>query len=108
MATERLLKQLKNLKGLTPHSLLAGAYKLQGYSQENAPVKTGFLKNSFESVENNDGAEMRVNTNYAYFVEVGTSKWAGKPYIRPAIDSHESDITKAIAKQVEIDIRSKL
>lgn len=96
------------MKGLTPHSLLAGAYKLQGYAMENAPVDTGNLRNSFESVETDSGAEMRVNTDYAYFVEVGTIKMKAQPYVRPAIDEHEADIVKAIANQIEKDMRSKL
>lgn len=100
-----LQKQLENLQGVTPHSLLAGALKLQGYAQENAPVDTGFLRSSALSRETEDGAEVVFQANYAYYVEFGTSKWAGKPYVRPAIDQHSAEIVSTTAEQIQKDIK---
>lgn len=105
---EKLTAQLRRIKKVSPHSLLAGALVLQKYSMENAPVKTGFLRNSHESREVADGAEMVVKANYAFYVEMGTRFWAGKPFIRPAIDEHGRDIVEAVARQVENDMRGKI
>jgi len=105
---DALNKQLESLKGLTPKSMLAGAYTLMKYSMENAPVKTGFLKNSHSANETADGAEMVVSAGYAEFVEFGTSKWEGKPFVRPAIDGHSDDIVKAVAEAIQEDIGGKM
>lgn len=105
---QKLITQLKKIKNVNKKSLLAGAYTLQRYSQENAPVKTGFLRNSHEARENRDGAELAVKANYAYYVEYGTSKWAGKPFVRPAIDEHSQEILKAVGEQIQRDIEAKI
>lgn len=105
---DKLNKQLSEIKNISPKSILAGAFTLQRYSMENAPVKTGFLRESHESVETPEGAEMRVNANYSVHVEFGTSKMAAQPYVRPAIDEHGKDIVEAVSKEVQKEINSKL
>lgn len=105
---KELQAQLAKIKNVNPHSLLAGALVLQRYSMENAPVLTGFLRNSHESVETDKGAEMRVKANYAYYQEFGTSRMAAQPYVRPAIDEHSDEIVKAVGEQVEKDIKGKI
>ena len=102
-----LQNKLRKLKGIgdNPKALLAGAFVLQKYSQENAPVgETGFLKNSISSRENTNGAEVFVGADYGYYVEMGTSKMAAKPYIRPAIEQHSNEIVNAVAKVLDGDI----
>ena len=106
---EKFKKALRSLENSTSSkSLLAGAFTLQKFSMENAPVKTGFLRNSHGSREVGDGAEMYVAANYGFFVEFGTSKWAGKPFVRPALDEHQSEIVKAISDQMEKELEGKL
>lgn len=105
---EKLRAALKKLENPSNKPLLAGAFTLQRFSMENAPVKTGFLKNSLGSRETGKGAEMYVAADYSFFVEFGTSKWAGKPYIRPAIDEHTTEIVEAIAKEMEAELKRKL
>lgn len=105
---DELLKKLSKLENPSTKSLLAGALTLQKYSMENAPVKTGFLKASAESNEIEGGAELRFTANYSAYVELGTSKWAGKPFVRPAIDEHSTEIVKAVADKVEEDIQKRI
>jgi HK97 gp10 family phage protein len=88
--------------------MLAGALVLLKYSMDNAPVETGFLKNSGESHETEKGAEMIFHTDYAYHVEMGTSKMPAQPYVRPAADEHEQDIVKAVGKQIEKDMKARI
>lgn len=105
---DKLSAQLNRIKDISPKAILAGAFTLQKYSMQNAPVKTGFLRNSHESRETRDGAEMIVNADYAFYVEFGTSKMGAKPFVRPAIDIHSKDVAKAVALQIQNDIRGKL
>ncbi len=100
-----LNKKLKKLKGIkTGKALLAGAYTLQRYSMENAPVDTGFLRQSHESAEVENGAEMRVTANYAIFQEFGTEKMPANAFVRRSIDENSEDIVKAVANQIDKDI----
>jgi HK97 gp10 family phage protein len=104
-----LTAQLRRIEDVDKgKALLAGALTLQKYSMQNTPVDTGFLKNSHESREVDDGAEMAVMANYAFYIEYGTSKMAAQPFVRPAIDEHFDDITRAVGKQVEAEIRGKI
>lgn len=106
---DELKAQLKRISELDrSKALLAGALILQRYSMENAPVKTGFLRNSHEARQNRAGAELVVKANYAYYVEFGTKKWSGKPYVRPAMDTKGNEIAKAVGEQVENQIREKI
>jgi HK97 gp10 family phage protein len=106
---DELLAQLENLKQLEfSKAALAGAFTLQKYSMENAPVKTGFLRASHESVETENGAEMRVNANYSFYIEYGTKKRPAHPFVRPAIDNHSTEIVEAIKNEIEKQIRGRL
>lgn len=102
---DKLSNKFRNLKGIKPNkSLLAGAYVLQRYSMQNAPVDTGFLRSSHHSEETEKGAEMEVSAHYAIYQELGTSRMPAHPFVRPAIDTHEKDILKAIEQQLQKDI----
>lgn len=104
----QLQRQLAKLKKVSPHSLLAGALVLQKYAMQNAPVKTGFLRNSATARETDKGAELAIQANYAYYVEFGTSKMAAQPYVRPAIDEHSHEVVEAVGKEIENEIKGKL
>ena len=103
-----LVQKLEKIKGINiKKALLKGAYVLQRASMKNAPVKTGFLRQSHESKETEAGAEMIVNANYSYFVEFGTSKRLPKPFVRPAIDTEKGNIERAVAKEVVKEVIDK-
>lgn len=61
-------------------------YAVHGDAMVNAPVDTGALRNSGEV--DVDGLEFRVGftVNYAGYVEHGTSRMAGQPYLGPAFE----------------------
>jgi HK97 gp10 family phage protein len=100
---DKLQKQLSEIPGIleNKHALLMGAFVLQRFSMINAPVKTGFLRGSMISRETDKGAEMEVGAEYAGYVEFGTAKWTGKPYVRPAIEEHSTEIVKAVKDEVD-------
>jgi HK97 gp10 family phage protein len=100
-----LLAQFESIKNLDmSQALLAGAITLQRYSMENAPVDTGYLRASHTSTTNENGAQMEVNTEYAYYVEYGTKKRQAHPFVRPAIDEHSNEILAAIKADLEKQI----
>ena len=106
---KELLKNFGNLKELnTSKSLLKGAYTLQKYSMENSPVKTGFLRQSHESIETGEGAEMHVNANYAYYQEFGTEKMPERGFVRKSIDEHSEEIVNVVGQDIENEIKGKI
>lgn len=100
---DKLNEKLNKLKKIpTAKALLKGAYLLQRYSMENAPVRTGFLRQSHESVEVEKGAELRVNAEYSFYVEMK------KPYVRPAIDEHSDEIVKVVSDGIENEVKGAI
>jgi HK97 gp10 family phage protein len=103
---KELLQTFEKLKDLDYlEALMAGGVTLQKLAQENAPVKTGFLRASAETVKTDDNVEVRFLANYAFYQEYGTAKMKAHPFIRPAIDNGSAEILKAIkdnlAKQLK-------
>lgn len=107
---DKLNDQLKNLKGIkTATALLAGAFTLQGYAQENSPVDTGANRDSAMSeITGDNEATMSFNMEYSYYLEVGTAKMQPKGYVRKAIDEHTDDVVKAVANQIEKEMRGAI
>jgi len=101
---DELLKQFGNLENMeTGDALLGGAYILQEESMRNAPVKTGFMRNSHQSTKTGkDEVEMAVTAEYAYYVE------QKKPYVRPAIDSKEKEIVTYVNKYLVEQIKREV
>lgn len=107
---DSLNKKLSNLKNISPHSLLAGAFVLERYAKENeeAYADTHFLQNSIVSRETETGAEVEAEASYAFYQEFGTSRMEAQPFMRPAIDEHSNDISKAVASQIKKDIAEQV
>ena len=105
MANQKWLAAMNSIRHISNKPLLAGALVLQRYSMQNAPVLTGFLRNSHSSRETNDGAQVEVGAEYAHYIEFGTSKMSARPFLRPALDEHRNEIVEAIEKQAAIEIR---
>lgn len=104
---DELMKQLSSIKGIKQHTeaLLAGALVIEKYAKEDAPVDTGFLRSSISSARTADGAEVRVDAEYAYYQEFGSSRNKAQPYIRPAIDENQEEIVRVVAEQIDRDIK---
>jgi HK97 gp10 family phage protein len=67
------------------------------------PVDTGNLRASIESrvIRNNDGGITGVvgtNTDYAAFVEFGTSKMGAQPYLRPAVEQNRETVRELLGE----------
>ena len=60
----------------------------EGYAKENCPVDTGRLRNSISHQADDGAVYIGTNVEYAPYVELGTSKMAARPYLRPAAENH--------------------
>lgn len=60
-------------------------------ARELVPVDTGALQASISYRVEQSGGQVHIifgaYTDYAVWVELGSSRWAGQPFLRPAIDS---------------------
>jgi HK97 gp10 family phage protein len=71
-----------------------------------APVRTGNLRNSI-GVDNSGSnayvsrASIGPTASYGLFVEIGTSRMAPRPYLKPAFDRHEGAFHAALDQLLE-------
>ena len=93
-----------------------------GYAQDICPVDTGRLRDSITHAYNDDGNQVTLlvgtNVEYAPYVELGHKQqpgryvprigkrlvrsWVpGKPFLRPAIENHLTEISKLIIDTLE-------
>lgn len=57
-------------------------------AKDHAPVDTGRLRNSIEHhAEGNDTMVVATDVEYAIYQELGTSRMAGQPFIKPSGES---------------------
>ena len=98
---DKLNKQLKELEklGENKQALLAGGYILQKLAQENAPVDTGFLRNSAYTEETQSGVEVGFTAEYAVYQEFGTETIPANGFFRKAV---EDGSTQVVEKIIEI------
>ena len=77
--------------------------EMQAKAQENAPVRTGYLKRSI-GLEITDGgmtAEVEPTADYGPYVELGTRYMEAQPYLKPAFDEQKEKFEKDMKKLVE-------
>lgn len=74
-------------------ALTAIGLTAETHAKEECPVDTGRLRNSItHEVQMNDKSVLiGSNVEYAAFVELGTSRMAAQPYLRPAVENHSSE-----------------
>lgn len=71
-----------------------------------APVRTGNLRNSIGTDSSGSNAYVTRRTigptaNYGLFVELGTSRMAPRPFMKPALDRHEGPFNAALDQLLE-------
>lgn len=65
------------------------------------PVDTGRLKSSINVKLSGNTAVISADTEYASYVEFGTSKMSAKPYLVPALLSKKQEILSAVAEMIK-------
>lgn len=70
------------------------ADRIAADARDRAPVDTGFLRSTIESVSIADGkiAEIFVGASYSGFVEYGTYKMAARPFLTPAFEARAKEL----------------
>lgn len=113
------------LPGVLSQIVRKAAFDVQAQAQVNAPVDTGFLKNSIYTVtsesssyssvssptkkdssvlpevekpEDDQTAYVAVGANYGLFVEVGTRHTPAHPYLSPAVETVRPAFEDALSK----------
>lgn len=110
--SEQLRRNLNRLGGAQRRQaqrdgLEAGARVVETHAKVLCPVDTGALRNSIMVDEvTPNRAIIAPHTDYAEHVEFGTSRMAAQPYMRPALDEHESEILGAIEAAVRDFVES--
>lgn len=61
--------------------------------------RTGNLRNGISHAHDDTTAYVGTNVEYAAYVEMGTSKMAARPFIRPAVENY-MDEYKALAEEM--------
>lgn len=76
--------------------IAAAAQTVCDSAKSMCPVDTGTLQSSIKVSVNGSSAEISADTDYAAYVEFGTSKMAPQPYLVPALlQSREAIIASA-------------
>lgn len=75
-----------------------GGERIFAMSQQLVPVDTGTLQRSGMHQHEFLRSEISYNTEYAAFVEYGTSRMAAQPYLRPAADATISWLQSELGK----------
>lgn len=96
---QALLRKLaQKMPEKTDQIIEDGAERIFALSQSLVPVDTGRLQISGSHTHTFLSSTVGYYTNYAEFVEYGTSKMGAQPYLRPAIDAFLPQITKDLEK----------
>lgn len=80
------------------------AKDIEATAKKLAPVDTGNLRSSITTSDlrgvsrNSLSAEVRASASYSVYLEMGTSRMAPQPFMRPAADTHEPAFMAAMEK----------
>ena len=87
-STSRIPRMLASVDAARQRAVTEAATKIVQQSQSDVAVDTGKLKGSVKQViansNNSTTGTVSYNTNYAIYVELGTSRMAAQPYLHPA------------------------
>ena len=59
-------------------------------------IRTGSLRNSITHAKDAHAAYVGSNLEYAPYVEMGTSKMAARPFIKPAVENYMDDYKEIV------------
>lgn len=79
--------------GATTRGLDAIGATAERYAKKDCPVDTGRLRNSITYETRTLQKEVYIGTNVEYgpYVELGTSRMAARPFLRPAASNHSKE-----------------
>jgi HK97 gp10 family phage protein len=91
-----LAKSRKELSAL----IRASALNVEAYAKLRAPVRTGFLKNSIQTVVDGElTAVVFAAAEYAVYVELGAHGRAPRPFLLPALEQVAAEFKSEVVKR---------
>lgn len=104
-ALRRSLRGLNDIAEYEP-TLTDIVLQIERDAKKNAPVDTGNLRASIESEVRLEGSDtlagfVGTNTDYAPFVELGTSRMSAQPFLRPAVEENRELIEDELGARIE-------
>lgn len=82
-------------------ALMAGANTVVNSAKRRVPKKTGTLSRSIHQEVSEDSVLVGTDVSYAKYVEQGTAKMEGRPYLQPALVENETRIVNTVQKAMK-------
>lgn len=82
-------------------ALLAGSQTVVNSAKRRVPKKTGTLSRSIHAEVESDGVLVGTDVSYAKYVEQGTARTKGRPYLQPALTESTTRIQNQVAKAIQ-------
>lgn len=90
----------QRIEGSLGEIIAAGADAVCESAKSMCPVDTGALRSSISVSTDGNRAEISANTDYAAYVEFGTSQMAPQPYLVPSLIGNSGAVTAAMADAI--------
>lgn len=82
-------------------ALLAGSQTVVNSAKRRVPKKTGTLSRSIHAEVESDGVLVGTDVSYAKYVEQGTARVKGRPYLQPALNENMTKIQNQVQKAMQ-------
>lgn len=82
-------------------ALLAGSQTVVNSAKRRVPKKTGTLSRSIHAEVESDGVLVGTDVSYAKYVEQGTARMKGRPYLQPALNENLTKIQNQVQKAMQ-------
>lgn len=82
-------------------ALMTGANVVVNNAKRRVPKKTGTLSRSIHQEVSEDSVLVGTDVSYAKYVEQGTAKMKGRPYLQPALAENETRIVNTVQKAMK-------
>lgn len=100
--TSKLPQIIAGMEAKASNAVATTAANIAADAKDIAPVDTGNLRNSIrQKMKGPIEAEVRVNAEYAGYVEYGTTRAPAQPYLTPAVEMNKDNFERAISQVVE-------
>lgn len=83
-------------------ALMAGANTVVNSAKRRVPKKTGTLSRSIHmEPESDSGVLVGTDVKYAKYVEQGTARMKGRPYLQPALTENQQRIQNQVQRAMQ-------
>lgn len=102
-----VINRFEAIKNATPEqigsALLASATGVVSKAKVKCPKRTGNLSHSIHEELDSSGLVVEIGTDvhYAAYVELGTSRMVGRPYLKPALFESRADVNRRFKAALE-------